>query len=344
MTWSKIQKTALATIAKAKILDNAAQYGLKYHNWKHVSVMYKYLHDTNEPYDEALDWAVHFHDIVYDDQPKKEYRSAVMFSDMKGKIMSTDFFGDRMKAYEKEFTSAYVSTDQILCVRIDGKGFSKFTKGFKKPFDDRLSNVMIQTTKKLCAETHASFSYTQSDEITLIYTPGEKASEYIFGGKVSKINSILASMATYYFNYDLAACVKVDKPAFFDCRAWSVPDLTEASNVLLWRVQDAKKNSTSALFRWTAGHKAMDKLDQAGMKKYLLEKHSVDWNDLPNRWKYGSYAKPVTIESYLTEAELAHIPEAKRPKDLLVKRTKIQEIDIGYFGDLSLEQRINFIK
>jgi len=258
--------------------------------------------------------------------------------------MKHDEFGDRMKAYEKAFTSAHVDIDKILCVRIDGKGFSKFTKGFKKPFDDILTGVMKSTMMNLVKETHAAVGYTQSDEITLIYTPGEKANEYIFGGKVSKINSILASMATYYFNYDLAACVKVDKPAFFDCRAWSVPDLTEASNVLLWRVQDAKKNSTSALFRWTAGHKAMDKLDQAGMKKYLLEKHSVDWNDLPNRWKYGSYAKPVTIESYLTEAELAHIPEAKRPKDLLVKRTKIQEIDIGYFGDLSLEQRINFIK
>lgn len=45
--------------------------------------------------------------------------------------MSLDFFGDRMKAYEKEYTSAYVPIDQILCVRIDGKGFSKFTKGFK---------------------------------------------------------------------------------------------------------------------------------------------------------------------------------------------------------------------
>lgn len=258
--------------------------------------------------------------------------------------MKYDEFGDRMKAYESSYTTARVNIDEILCVRIDGKGFSKFTKGFKKPFDDILTGVMVNTMMNLVKDTHASIGYTQSDEITLIYTPGEKAKEYIFGGKVSKINSILASMATHYFNYDLAACVKVDKPAFFDCRAWAVPDVTEASNVLLWRVQDAKKNSTSALFRWTAGHKAMDGLDQAEMKEYLLENHGVDWNDMPNRWKYGTYAKPVTSQTYLTEAELSRIPENKRPKNLLVSRTKIQEIDIGYFGDLSLDQRINFIK
>ncbi len=259
-----------------------------------------------------------------------------------------DEFGDRMKAYEKVYTSAKVNVDKVLCARIDGKGFSKYTKGFKKPFDDILSEVMVDTTRQLVKETHANIGYTQSDEITLIYAPGEKASEYIFGGKVSKINSILASMAAANFNWFLNNANTAFKHgiglAYFDCRAWAVPDLVEASNVLLWRTQDAKKNSTSALFRWTAGHKAMDRLDQAAMKKYLLENEGVDWNDLPNRYKYGTYIKPVTVESHLTEEELSHIPEAKRPINLLVKRTKIQEIDIGYFGDLTLEQRMEFIK
>lgn len=256
-----------------------------------------------------------------------------------------DDFGDRMKDYERTYTSQRISTDQILCVRIDGKGFSKFTKGFKKPFDDRLSSVMVHTAKKLCEETHASFSFTQSDEITLIYIPKEKASEYIFGGKVSKINSILASMATAYFNYALDAYVIKDKAAFFDCRAWGVPDLAEASNVLLWRVQDARKNSISSLFRWTAGHSRMHGLSGEEMKLLLKSEYSIDWNDLPNKYKYGTYAKPVTFESYLTQAELMKIPEHKRPDvDVLVKRTKVEELDLGYFGDYTLEQRMEYVK
>ena len=263
--------------------------------------------------------------------------------------MKHDEFGDRMKAYEKEYTSAHVPIDQILCVRIDGKGFSKFTKGFKKPFDDILSGVMVSTMKKLVEDTHASIGYTQSDEITLIYTPGEKASEYMFGGKVSKINSILASMATVHFNYGLAArvlySVMRDKPAFFDCRAWAVPDLAEASNVLLWRVQDARKNSISSLFRWTVGHSRMHGLSGDEMKALLKSDYFTDWNELPNKYKYGTYAKPVTVESYLTQDELMKIPEHKRPEaDILVKRTNIQELDIGFFGDYNLEQRMWFVK
>lgn len=258
--------------------------------------------------------------------------------------MKSDEFGDRMKAYEKEYTSAYVPIDQILCARIDGKGFSKFTKGFQKPFDDVLGGVMVSTMMNLVKETHASIGYTQSDEITLIYTPGEKATEYLFGGKVSKINSVLASMSTYYFNRLLSAYVDVDKPAFFDCRAWAVPDLAEASNVLLWRVQDARKNSISSLFRWTAGHSKMHGLSGEEMKALLKSDYFTDWDKLPNKYKYGTYAKPVTVETYLSQEELLRIPEHKRPSaEVLVKRTSVQELDLGYFGDYDLQHRLEYV-
>lgn len=258
--------------------------------------------------------------------------------------MKQDDFGDRMKAYEHEYTEAYVPIDQILCVRIDGKGFSKFTKGFKKPFDDRLGDAMTYTMKKLVETTHASIGYTQSDEISLIYTPGEKSSEYMFGGKVSKINSVLASMATWHFNYILGAYVEHNKPAFFDCRAWAVPDLIEASNVLLWRVQDARKNSISSLFRWTAGHSKMHGLSGEEMKTLLKSDYFTDWDELPNKYKYGTYAKPVTVESYLSQEELMKIPEHKRPAiEVLVKRTKVQELDLGYFGDYNLQHRLEYM-
>jgi tRNA(His) guanylyltransferase len=258
--------------------------------------------------------------------------------------MKHDEFGDRMKAYEHEYTEAHVPIDQILCVRIDGKGFSKFTKGFKKPFDDRLGDTMKKTMMTFVKETHASLGYTQSDEITLIYTPGEKATEYMFGGKVSKINSILASMATYHFNRLLSVYIDVDKPAFFDCRAWAVPDLIEASNVLLWRVQDARKNSISSLFRWTAGHSKMHGLSGDEMKTLLKSDYFTDWDELPNKYKYGTYAKPVTVESYLSQEELMKIPEHKRPGiEVLVKRTKVQELDLGYFGDYNLQHRLEYM-
>lgn len=79
--WSLIQSTPLATIARELITYNKCEY----HNWNHVVSMYQYFADTNEPYDEALDWAILFHDIVYDEKPEKELRSRITFTDMMGK-------------------------------------------------------------------------------------------------------------------------------------------------------------------------------------------------------------------------------------------------------------------
>lgn len=253
--------------------------------------------------------------------------------------MKNDDFGDRMKAYESAFTSMKLDPTQFMCVRIDGRGFSKYTRPFTKPFDGRVTNAMVTTTKALVKETHASVGYTQSDEITLIYAPTE--GERIFGGKVSKINSVFASMATAHFNHHITGAD--DRHAYFDCRVWQVPTDVEASNVLLWRVQDARKNSISSYFRWNVGHAEMQNLNGEQMKN-LLSLRDNDWEDLLNVWKYGTYVKPVIRETFLDQEELERIPEHKRPVDLKVKRTRVESVDLGYFGDLTLEQRVAFVK
>jgi predicted metal-dependent HD superfamily phosphohydrolase len=78
VVWTRILDHDLASEAWT-CLDNNEDNGCTYHNAKHVIEMYNYLEKTDQPYDEALDWAVLFHDIVYDAQPDKERRSADFF-------------------------------------------------------------------------------------------------------------------------------------------------------------------------------------------------------------------------------------------------------------------------
>lgn len=77
MKWSRVQNTDIACEAYLQMMHNNCHY----HNLTHVESMYDYLHDTNEPYDEALDWAVLCHDVIYDDKPDKEFRSSVWFEE-----------------------------------------------------------------------------------------------------------------------------------------------------------------------------------------------------------------------------------------------------------------------
>lgn len=256
-----------------------------------------------------------------------------------------DLFGNRMKQYEQVFTADRIRNDQWMAVRIDGRSFSKYTAGFSKPFDPIITDLMIETTKILVKETGASIGYTQSDEISLLYPPPERPfSQRIFNGKVSKINSVFASIATAHFN---SMCMNQYNPkqlAYFDCRVWEVPFDHEASNVLLWRAQDARKNSISSLFRWTAGAKPMHGLNGNQMIDYLRVNFNTDWHDLPNKYKYGTFVKPMSKQSELSKPEMQKIPESKRHNMGIIQRTCYEVLDIGYFGDLPMEDRIKLIR
>ena len=80
-----------------------------------------------------------------------------------------DSLGDRMKGYEMAAEGGRLDVRLPVYARIDGRSFSKFTHGLERPFDQRMSRAMIETTKGLVDRTHARIGYTQSDEISLVY-------------------------------------------------------------------------------------------------------------------------------------------------------------------------------
>ena len=158
-----------------------------------------------------------------------------------------DQFGDRMKLYEHQEAGRRVLPLLPVCARIDGKGFSKFTKGLQRPYDTRLVELMCQTTAYLVQETQACIGYTQSDEISLVWYSDEYKSQIFFDRRVQKMVSVIASITTAFFNAHLAEHLpeKAGELALFDCRVWQVPTLEEAANTVLWREFDATKNSIS---------------------------------------------------------------------------------------------------
>ena len=146
-----------------------------------------------------------------------------------------DDLGDRMKEYEGREANRKVIPRLPVCARIDGKCFSKFTRGLERPYDIRLSRLMIETTRKLMQESTALAGYTQSDEISLLFYSEDAKSQMFFDGRIQKLTSILASMITALFNSKLTEYVpeKKDELAMFDCRVWELPDKSKATNTFL---------------------------------------------------------------------------------------------------------------
>jgi len=256
-----------------------------------------------------------------------------------------DNLGDRMKTYENVEAGRRFLPLLPICARIDGKCFSKFTKGLERPYDKRLTDLMCQTTAYLVEETQANIGYTQSDEISLVWYSHEYKSQIFFDGRIQKMTSVLAAMATAYFNKYLAQYLpeKAEQLPVFDCRVWQVPTLEEAANSLLWRELDATKNSISLAARHYYAHQELHGKTSDEMQEMLWQK-GVNWNEYPAFFKRGTFIQKYTVSRQFTAEEIDKLPEkheARKNPDLQVERTEIRYVEMPPFSKVA--NRVDFI-
>ena len=245
--------------------------------------------------------------------------------------MSEDNLGDRMKGYEMAEAGRMLINGLPIMIRLDGRSFSQFTKGLKRPYDERMSNLMCATSKFIAEETNAKVVYTQSDEITVVLYTDVVESQVFFDGRIQKLTSVVASMATAYFNKHLYEYLpeKSDKLPVFDCRVWNVPTLEEAANCILWRELDATKNSISMAAQAYYSHKELHGKNSSE-KQEMLHQKGVNWNDYPSFFKRGSYFRRVTKLIKFSDAELDKLPakhEARKNSNLMVERSVVEAVE-----------------
>jgi tRNA(His) guanylyltransferase len=244
-----------------------------------------------------------------------------------------DDLGDRMKTYELAEAGRRCPPQLPILARIDGRSFSKFTSGLQRPYDRRLSDLMVETVKYLVRETGAVCGYTQSDEISLAWHVTDEGSQVIFDGRISKMVSVLASLTTVYFNHRLPEFLPAEYAArlpHFDARVWTVPDVEEAANVFLWREFDATKNSISMAARAHFSHKQLDGKNGLEMQE-MLRARGVEWEDYPAFFKRGTYVQRRKSARRFTAEELDRLPpqhEARRNPELIVERTDYAALDL----------------
>lgn len=261
-----------------------------------------------------------------------------ILSCLKGDMKNTkeksrfDALGDRMKAYESAETSRKLMPSLPVVVRLDGRSFHTFTKDMPRPFHEPMSRCMIATAKYLVEETKAVIAYTQSDEITLMFYDDNPLQETMFGGRIQKITSVFASLATAKFNQQVALLMpeKHNCLPVFDARVFNVPTLEEAAQCLLFRYIDCIKNSVTMAASAHYHHKELHGV--SGAKKHImLADKGIIWGDYPDFFKEGTFLKRVTQLRSLSEEELSRIPEKYRPTSP-TERTSVEEIKLPPFS------------
>lgn len=256
-----------------------------------------------------------------------------------------DDLGDQMKDLEMQEAGRRALPRIPLIARLDGRAFHTFTRGMNRPYDIAMMAAMEWTTKDLVSEFKPIVGYTQSDEITLVFLDPST----LFSGRYQKLTSVLAGMASAVFARIAVVNLNNGLPGWsaklpcFDCRAWQVPDLDSALDALIWREDDAVKNSVAMLAQAHFSHKELHCKDRHEMLDMLHAK-GINWNAQPTHFKRGIYVKSTYKMRVLTEEERARIPEKHRPPaNWAAPRGSIEVLDFPPIRSLERDNAKNIL-
>jgi len=257
-----------------------------------------------------------------------------------------DALGDRMKLYEMAEAGRRFMPLLPIMARVDGRAFHSFTKGLKRPFDPDMTEGMIQTAKALAEDTGACMVYTQSDEISLAWHSIDIDSQVWFDGRICKMTSQLAALATlhfYRFVLERMSWYAFKKPSF-DARCWQVPNRTEGANVFLWREWDATKNSLSMAAATFYSHSELH--GKNGAEKHdMLHAKGINWNNYPASFKRGTYIQRRKVSTPFTAEEIEQLPEkhhARQNPGLVIERTRVMVLDMPPLASVTNREAVIF--
>jgi len=208
-------------------------------------------------------------------------------------MSKNDEFGKRIKSYEKK--DAF-SKDPIV-IRVDGKNFSNLTKRLKlkTPYDYRLNRCFKEASHQVMKTINAYLCYFQSDEITFVLKNETSESEHYLGGKRDKLNSVVASLFTFYFNKEFDNQFNISShefgmPIVFDCRSFQPDSDVEVVNSVLWRVHDCSRN---VVFGIACEHFPKSKLFKKSSLDMLAMISEVNdsLSNYPTEYTYGTLLK-----------------------------------------------------
>ncbi len=117
-----------------------------------------------------------------------------------------------------------------LVARADGRGFRKILAGYKKPYDAGFAGAMASSASGLFEDSGIGpvLAFTFSDEVNLVFLAAP------FGGRVEKIDSLIAGSLSASLSLQLGKLVSMDCRTIPLCKAEISEYLIERQNET-WR-------------------------------------------------------------------------------------------------------------
>lgn len=135
------------------------------------------------------------------------------------------------------------------------------------------------------------------------------------------------------------------KIANFDCRIYQTPTLNDACAQLLWRENDATKNSIQMLGHAHYSDKQLFGLHTSEIQDKLMIDKGVNWNNLETKYKRGSYVKRIKTSKPFSADELFKLPpmhQAHKNPNLVIERSIYSVVEYPIFTKITNKEDVIF--
>jgi len=222
-------------------------------------------------------------------------------------------FEARMKFYENytENNISIIPPTHSYIVKLDGRGFSKLLRMInensitekKLPFSNYIKMAFEYTIADLIKEFHATSGYNYLDKILLVFP---EDNTHIFGGRISKLQSVISTFATSRFIVNLTNILETininnnyydNFLSYMYCKISFVsktivfPDFnkTELINYLAWHNNIlASRHFKKHLFNYCFDN---TNYNINNIKSDLLTEYNVDYDSIDYSIRHGVFIK-----------------------------------------------------
>lgn len=236
-----------------------------------------------------------------------------------------DPLGTKLSKNEKKLIN--VSGNEFFTIRLDGKNFSSvcprlrkaglLEPGYSQTFEEWMKDVCGFLVKEL---SNVAYAYTQSDEITLLFTPmpfNEKSQTHephMYSGRRDKLLTLCSSLATQRFHRNMLLHGGVELMdslplAVFDARLGVYSSLEDAFELVLWRSYDSSVNAVSTTLHLEplahVSKKDMNKMNT--VQKLVLLYEAGRMEGMTHHQRYGTLLQRKKEPCEVTNRLTGHI-------------------------------------
>lgn len=287
-----------------------------------------------------------------------EAKTPVFDKDHSQVLRHEKWLADEIKQLEA-VTDQRLHADVPFVIRIDGVAFRTYTRGFAKPFDQRMTRAFIRTSADLLQRFNPTIAYYASDEISLVFNAcpisidraDKHVREHMYSGRIQKLVSVCASFAAAKFNKYINEEDWSDLPsdhhvrqrvhnhsAYFDGRAFAVPNAFAALASIYWRHRyDTRKNAILTYARSYYSQKALQNKNTDELRELMRGEKQFDvFQDAPKNIMYGTFLKKELYD--LEDIDR----KTQQPVTVKRSRTRIGSFDLDQILP-NIDDKIQFI-